>query len=237
MTKQILLAGAAAMLAALPASAITQAPSDGTAANYAISATDMSGLHFGLLARYGERAVTYQGHDGEMTLSRAGAYLGYDGLRWFTVYGFAGIAETKANDFFLDGDTAVTFGGGAWAYLIDDDQLDIMSTFSRFRVNLGGEYAFTDSNELFLGEAEGFLTLELLNDSFFTNDIFPGSIGLFAGPVFSYLHGDELKQDVDDAWGITVGLSMTFSRRTYATGGMDVFSDNTVVYASAGFRF
>lgn len=237
MTKQILLAGAAAVLAALPASAITQAPADGTIENYAISATDMSGLHFGLQGRYGKRSVTYQGRDGEMTLSRAGAYLAYDGLRWFTVYGFAGVAETKSNDFFLDGDTAVSFGGGAWAYLIDNDQLDVMSTFSRFRVNIGGEYAFTDSNDLFLGEAEGFLTFELLNDTFFPNDIFPSSIGLFAGPVFSYLHGDDVEQDVEDSWGVTVGLSMTFSRRTYATLGIDVFADNTVAYASAGIRF
>ena len=237
MTKQILLAGAAAMLAALPASAITQAPADGTIANYAITATDMSGLHFGLLGRFGNRTVEYNGFEGELKLSRGGVYLGYDALRWFTIFGFAGVAETKSDDFGLDGDTAVTFGGGAWAYLIDNDQLDVMSTFSRFRVNLGGSYAFTDSNELFLGEAEGFLTFELLNDTFFSNDIFPASIGLFAGPVFSYLHGDDVEQDVDDAWGVTVGLTMTFSRRTYASAGMDVFADDNVVYASAGVRF
>lgn len=238
MSKKLLLAGSVcAVFAAAPAFAVAPAPADGTSENYAISAMDMSGLHFGLRGSHGDRTVEFGKREGELELSRVGAYLGYDLLRWFTVYGFVGIANAESDDFFLESDTAVSFGGGAWAYLIDNDQLDIMSTFSRFRVNIGGEYAFTDSNELWLGQAQGFLTFELLNDAFLTFDLYPSSIGLFAGPVFSYLHGDDVTQDVDDAWGLTVGLSMTFARRTYVSGGIDVFSDNNVVYASAGVRF
>ena len=120
---------------------------------------------------------------------------------------------------------------------MDDDQLDIMSTFSRFRLNAGVEYAYTDANELAFGEWEAFLTFELLNDTFFIHEMYPASIGLFAGPVYSALDMEDFEQDDDDRWGFTVGLSMTFSRRVYLNGGVDIFPDDAVVYASAGVRF
>ena len=221
MTKQLLLAGAAAMLAA-SASAVSQIPADGTIENYAIIATDMSGLHGGVQGRVGERTLSRKnGFEGTFDLNRVDAYLGYDLVRSLTIYGFVGIAD----------------GGGIWAALIDDDQLDIMSTFSRFRLNFGAEYAYTDANKLSLGETEVFLTFELLNDMFMIHDMYPSSIGLFAGPVFSMIDADGFEQDEDDRWGFTVGLSMTFARRVYLNGGIDIFSDDHMVYASAGVRF
>lgn len=237
MTKQLLLAGAAAMLATT-ASAVSQIPADGTIENYAIIATDMSGLHGGVQGRKGERTLTQKnGFEGAFDVMRVDAYLGYDIVRWLTIYGFVGIADVKSDDFFLEGDTKSTYGGGLWAALVDDDQLDIMSTFSRFRLNTGVEYAYTDSNELAFGEWEAFLTFELLNDTFLIHEMYPSTIGLFAGPVFSSIDMDGYEQDEDDRWGFTVGLSLTFSRRVYLNGGVDIYQDDAVVYASAGVRF
>lgn len=239
MTKQLLFAGAAAMLAA-SASAVSQLPADGTIENYAIIATDMSGLHGGVQGRTGERTLSRKNSfEGTFDLMRVDAYLGYDIVRWLTVYGFVGIADAKSDDFFelSEGDTKSTYGGGIWAALVDDDQLDIMSTFSRFRLNAGVEYAYTDANELSIGEWEGFLTFELLNDMFLVHEMYPASIGLFAGPLYSALDVDGYEQDDDDRWGLTVGLSLTFSRRVYLNGGIDIFPDDYMVYASAGVRF
>ena len=237
MTKQLLLAGAAAMLAAT-ASAVSQIPADGTIENYAIIATDMSGLHGGIQGRIGERTLSMKnGPEATFDLNRVDAYLGYDLLRWLTVYGFVGIADAKCDDFLLREDTTTTYGGGIWAALIDDDQLDIMSTFSRFRFNFGAEYAYTDSNDLSLGETELFLTFELLNDTFLVHEMYPGSIGVFAGPVFSALDADGYEQDDDDRWGLTVGISFTFSSRVYLNGGIDIFPDDHMIYGSAGVRF
>lgn len=238
MTKQLLLAGAAAMLAA-SASAVSQIPADGTIENYAIIATDMSGLHGGIQGRTGERTLSRKlgGMEGTFDVMRVDAYLGYDILRWLTVYGFVGVADLQSDDFFYDGDTTTTYGGGLWAALVDDDQLDIMSTFSRFRLNAGVEYAFTDSNDLSAGEWEAFLTFELLNDTFLIHEMYPASVGLFAGPVYSALDLEDFEQDDDDRWGLTVGLSFTFSRRVYLNGGVDIFPDDAVVYGSAGVRF
>jgi len=239
MTKQLLLVGAAAMLAA-SASAVSQIPADGTIENYAIIATDMSGLHGGIQGRTGERTLMQKnGREGSFDLMRVDAYLGYDIVRWLTIYGFVGIADAKSDDFFelSEGDSKATYGGGLWAALVDDDQLDIMETFSRFRLNAGVEYAYTDANELAFGEWEAFLTFELLNDTFFVHEMYPSSIGLFAGPIFSSVDMDGYEQDDGDAWGLTVGLSLTFSRRVYLNGGIDIFSDDHMVYASAGVRF
>ena len=237
MTKQLLLAGAAAMLAAT-ASAVSQIPADGTIENYAIIATDMSGLHGGIQGRIGERTLAMKnGPEATFDLNRVDAYLGYDLLRWLTVYGFVGVADAKCDDFLLREDTTTTYGGGIWAALIDDDQLDIMSTFSRFRFNFGAEYAYTDSNDLSLGETELFLTFELLNDTFLVHEMYPASIGVFAGPVFSALDADGYEQDDDDRWGLTVGISFTFSSRVYLNGGIDIFPDDHMIYGSAGVRF
>ena len=68
MTKQLLLAGAAAMLAST-ASAVSQIPADGTIENYAIIATDMSGLHGGVQGRTGERTLSQKnGFEGSIVL-------------------------------------------------------------------------------------------------------------------------------------------------------------------------
>lgn len=238
MTKQLLLAGVAAMIAT-SASAVSQVPADGTIQNYAISAMDMSGLHGGLQGRVGERTLSRKNGYGEGTfdLNRFDAYLGYDLVRWLTVYGFVGVADAKCDDYGLKSDSKSTYGAGLWAALIDDDQLDIMETFSRFRLNAGVEYAFTDANELGIGEVEAFLTFELLNDTFLVHGMYPTSVGLFAGPVFSAIDADGYEQDDDDRWGVTVGLSFTFSRRVFLNGGIDVFADDHMVYGSAGVRF
>ena len=191
MTKQLLLAGAAAMMTAATASAVSQVPEDGTIVNNAIVALDMSGLHGGIQGRGGERTLSLKhGPEGSFDVMRVDAYLGYDLVRWLTVYGFVGVADVKSDDFFLDGDTKATFGAGLWAALLDDDQLDIMSTFSRFRVDAGVEYAYTDSNDLGAGGIEAFLTFELLNDMFLVHGMYPTSIGIFAGPVYSVLDLD-----------------------------------------------
>ncbi len=237
MTKQLLLAGAAAVFATA-ASAVSQIPADGTIENYALSAIDMSGLHGGVQGRTGERTMLSEsGFEGSFDMMRVDAYLGYDLVRWLTVYGFVGVADVKSDDFFIEGDTKVAYGAGLWAALIDDDQLDIMATFSRFRLNFGAEYAYTDSNELAAKEAEAFLTFELLNDMFLVHEMYPSSIGLFAGPVFSWMKFDDYEQDSDDRWGLTVGLEFTFSRRVYLNGGVDIFPDDAVVYGAAGVRF
>lgn len=238
MTKQLLLAGAAAMLAATTASAVSQIPADGTIENYALNAYDMSGLHGGIQGRGGERTMSRKnGFEGTFDTYRVDAYLGYDLLRWFTVYGFLGVADMKSDDFFLDGDTKPAFGAGVWAALLEDDQLDILSTFSRFRLNLGVEYGYTDSNDLSTGGVDAFLTFELLNDMFLIHGMYPSSIGVFAGPVFSSLDVDGFEQEDEDRWGITAGMNMTFSRRVFVNGGVDYFGDDVIVYGAAGVRF
>lgn len=238
MTKQLLAAGAAAMLAATTASAVSQMPADGTIENYALNSIDMSGLHAGIRGRTGERTVTSKGGaEGALELMRAEVYLGYDIARWLTIYGFIGVADVSGDDFFLKGDTTLGGGAGFWAALIDDDQFDIMSTFSRFRVNLGAEYAYTDSNDFGTGQVEAFLTFELLNDMFPVHEMYPSSIGVFAGPVFSSLDLDGFEQDSSDQWGVTVGGSLTFARRVYMNGGVDVYTDDVVVFGAAGIRF
>ena len=239
MSKPVLaVLAAATLLAATHASASPAVPDDGRLVNYAIPADVLTDFHGGLQGFLGDRNVKDDlGFQSEMATKRLDAYLGYDVGRWLSIYVLGGVLSVKNDDVGLEEDTAFLYGAGLWAALIDDDQLDIMSTFSRFRLNAGVEYAFTDSNDLSMGEWEAFLTFELLNDMFLIHEMYPASIGLFAGPVYSAIDMEDFEQDDDDRWGLTVGLSFTFSRRVYLNGGVDIFPDDAVVYGSAGVRF
>ena len=228
---------AVAVLAVPSASAAPEVPSDMRLDNYLLVAEDLSDFHGGVQGFFAKRNVRRHGFDSEMRASRFNGYLGYDLTRWLTFYGLAGIMSAKDNDIGLKSETVFAYGAGAWARLIDDDQLDFLSTFSRYRLNGGIEVSHSDPNDLSWTQFDAFLTFGLVNDLFLTDDIFPTSIGLFFGPVYSAVDMDEFKQVPDNKFGFSVGMDLTFAQGVYAGFGYDFFNDDNVAHFSAGVRF
>ncbi len=232
------LAAVAALVAATPVHAAPAVPDDARLVNYAIPADILTDFHGGIQGFLGDRNVKDDfGITSEMDVRRINAYLGYDVGRWLSLYVIGGVMSVKDNDIGLDNDTAFLFGAGLWAALIDDAQLDFLSTISRYRLNFGMEVSHSDPNDLAWTQFDASLTFGIYNDSFLSDAKFPTAIGIFAGPIFSTVDLDGYKQVKDNEWGFTVGGELRFANGVYIAGGADIFNDDNIGYFQAGVRF
>ena len=238
MSKPALLACAAALLAAAsPALAISMVPADGHIPNYALVAADLSDFHGGIQGSAAKRNVERDGWETEMKANRIDGYLGYDLTRWLSIYALGGIIEVKNDRAGVEKDTVFAFGGGFWAGLIDDDQLDFLPTIGRYRRQAGGEVVHADPADLSWTEFNAFLTFEILNDLFLAEAYAPDAIGIFFGPVFHGLDVDDFEKVEDNDWGFTVGMKLHFADGVYVNGGADLFNDDQNLYFNLGVRF
>ena len=228
---------AVAALAVPSASAAPDVPNDGRLTNYLLVAEDLSDFSGGVQGFLAERNVRRYGFDSKMDAYRVNGYLGYDLTRWLTLYGLSGVMSAKDTRAGIPSETVFAYGGGLWARLIDDDQLDILSTFTRYRLTAGLEVSHADPNDLSWTQFDGFLTFGIVNDLYITDDIFPTSITLYFGPVYSAVDLDGFSQVPDNKFGFSVGLDMTFAQGVYANAGYDFFNDDSIAHFSAGVRF
>jgi hypothetical protein len=239
MSKPVLaVLAAAAVLAATHASASPAVPDDGRLVNYAIPADVLTDFHGGLQGFLGDRNVKDDfGFESEMNVKRLDAYLGYDVGRWLSIYVLGGVMSAKDDKAGIDEETTFLYGAGLWAALIDDAQLDFLSTISRYRLNFGMEVTHSDPNDLSWTQFDASLTFGIYNDSFLSDAKFPTAIGIFAGPIYSTVDLDGFKQVKDNNWGITVGGEFRFANGVYISGGVDIYTDDNVGYFQAGVRF
>ncbi len=239
MSKPVLaVLAAAAVLAATHASASPAVPDDGRLVNYAKPADILTDFHGGLQGFMGKRNVKDDfGLRSEMDTRRFDAYLGYDLTRWLSIYVLGGVMSVENDDVRLDEDTEFLYGAGLWAALIDDAQLDFVQTISRYRLNLAMEVTHSDPNDLSWTQFDASLTFGLYNDSFLSDGKFPTAVGIFAGPIFTTIDMDGFEQEKDNNWGITVGGELRFANGIYASGGADIFNDDTVGWFQLGVRF
>ena len=232
------LAAATALLAAAPAFAAPSVPDDGRLVNFARPADILTDFHGGLQGFMGSRNVEDKyDFESEMKFKRLDAYVGYDVLRWLTVYALGGVIEVKDDKIGFEDDTAFLFGAGLWAALIDDPQLDFLATISRYRLTFGMEVVHSDPNDLSWTQFDASLVFGLYNDSFLSDAKFPTAVGLFFGPIFSTTDMDGYEQIEDNNWGFTVGGELRFANGVYLTGGGDIFNDDNVGWFQAGVRF
>ncbi|MBQ6103128.1 MAG: hypothetical protein IJL06_05595 [Kiritimatiellae bacterium] len=239
MSKPVLaVLAAAAVLAATHASASPAVPDDGRLVNYAIPADVLTDFHGGLQGFLGDRNVKDDfGFKSEMDVKRLNAYLGYDIGRWLSIYVLGGVLSVENDKAGIDEETTFLYGAGLWAALIDDAQLDFLSTISRYRLNFGMEVSHSDPNDLSWTEFDASLTFGIYNDSFLSDGKFPTAIGIFAGPIYTTIDMDGYKQVKDNNWGLTVGGELRFANGVYASGGVDIYTDDNVGYFQLGVRF
>ena len=229
---------AAALLVAANAHASPAVPDDARLVNYAIPADVLTDFHGGVQGFMGDRNVKDDfGFQSEMKVQRINAYLGYDIGRWLSIYVLGGVQSVKNNDIRMENDTTFLYGAGLWAALIDDAQLDFLSTISRYRLNFGMEVSHSDPNDLSWTQFDASLTFGIYNDSFLSDAKFPTAIGIFAGPIYSTVDLDGFEQVKDNEWGFTVGGEFRFANGVYVSGGYDIFTDAGMAYFQAGVRF
>ena len=231
-----LAAMAALSFSAATASATPAMPEDAPIYHYALAADNLHDFHGGIHGAFATRNVKDGAFQAKIDTSRIDAYLGYDLTRVFTFYLLGGVLSVDGEKIGAD-DWSSAWGAGLWARLADDDSLDFLPTISRYRLNLGAEYFYSDAADLAWNEVNGFLTFEIMNENLLNNEFFPGTVSLFFGPVFTYVDLDGYKQVSDNNWGLTIGGSLGFGKATFVNGGIDIFNDDSCGYFTAGVRF
>lgn len=221
---------------AASASATPALPEDAPVSHYTLAAADLHDFHGGLHGSFAKRNVKKGGFESEIEANRVNAYIGYDLTRALTVYALGGVMDVECEDEEID-DSSSVWGVGLWARLIDDDSLAFLPTVSRYRLNCGLEYSYTDPADLAWSQVDGFLTFEVVNENLLNNEFFPATVSVFAGPVFTYVDIDGYDQVSDNNWGLTVGGALTFGQGVFVNGGCDFFNDDTCGYFTAGVRF
>lgn len=241
MSKSIWIAAAVAAVMTSASFAVTPSSRDTDNLDFGLLEGDLSGLH---LAVYGSGATRNledkNGFVVEKDLTRFNVILGYDIARWITLYGVAGVVNLSDDDSNWgadDDDSSTVWGLGLWLNLIQSENLPLMETVTSFRLTSGIEYSYADFDEGSWTQVDGFLTFGFMNELRSSSSIFPEMIGIFAGPVFSYVDAEDYETGSDNKFGLTVGLDMIFNRNLYAVGGADIFDDDDAVYGMAGLRF
>lgn len=203
---------------------------------YLVHAQDLTPWHGGLYGRGHERELK----SGEkLDVNRIAAFLGYDVVRWATVYGLIGYSGMKLDDDFSwdKEDGAIEWGFGAWFNLIDHDAMDFRELCDRFRIQAALQYSFIDNDHVDYGEFSGNLTFGIVNEIEGSKDFWPDNIAAYAGPCLNIMHCDEYDQDRDDSLGIVFGLDVQVSRRVSFGGSIEVYQDDRAYGGTVSVRF
>ncbi|NLB69409.1 MAG: hypothetical protein GX804_06980 [Lentisphaerae bacterium] len=228
---------AAIVLTSFNSFAITPASQSTKGIGFGVLAEDLTRWHLAAYGAYANRTVKEDKIKEEIRIRRFNTILGYDLTRWLTVYALAGVMDADPKYRGNDQDSTALIGVGAWANLVHSLELSLLSTISYYKLTAGAEITFSDLDDFRWSQADAYLTFEIVNEIENNSNIFPKTVGVFAGPVVSYIISDDYDADSDNVMGLSAGLTMRFSSSTYATISYDMFSDDSIFAGMVGVRF
>ena len=137
--------------------------------------------------------------------------VGFDPLRWLTVYAGAGSGTTKFSGLSNPEDNP-TYLLGAHFNLLDHQVASPTMFEERIRINADLQYSVTRADSgIDWSEFYGSLTVSIVNDVEGNKIFLPNSIALFVGPVFSDLESDVF--DEESTTGYTLGIEVFLSEK------------------------
>jgi len=227
---------AIAFSAATPATAATpSAAPEGAIHFLADPSRDFSGLS---LSAYASSFKKNYKNEPELEFTRINAALGINATRWLTVYGVAGVLEQKVKSpWGGTTENAGIFGLGLWANLASSMQLSFFDSVDRYQLSCGIEGTYSDNDFGTYSSLDGFLFFEVQGDVNKRSFIFPRSLGIYGGPVFSYSLSSDYDTSSSEMIGFGVGLNVIFTPTINLKVGGDFYSNDSAVYAQFGINF
>lgn len=209
------------LLAITERSFATTVGGSGVARQHLIAARDLSNWSAALNMALRTRDVTVGGGSFEMDQSLVKGCVGYDVLRWVTVYGIIGGHDTDAG--FSSRGTELLYGAGAAFYLVDHDIASLWLLEDGFSISATIEYVLGRAdlglNSFDYSELYSTITFSFINQVESGRAFWPNAISIFGGPVMSVLGGDF---DESTAWGANAGVKF-------------FLTENVALYAGAEF--
>lgn len=192
--------------------------------DYLIGAADLSKAYIGLHVKEVDRTVGMINDDRDFKYrgQKSSVYAGYYFARWCSLY--LTLADSEVEIPGISQDSGMEYGFGLYFDILDHDIKDPNLMEDKVRINAGIEYTVLNDVEAFydedakIEEYSASLTFSIVND-LHRNILFtPNSIGLFAGPVYSYL--DSTTLEARDTLGYMYGLDIYFTQEVYVSFGM-----------------
>jgi len=230
-------AAAVALTTILPASAAVPTAMPGDPLNFAGVGFDYSSWS---LSFYGSSFTKNYRHMPEMEFTRANVAVGMalDKREIVTLYGLVGMLDRKVNYRFLNlSGNAGLFGLGFWFNLWQTDQLPVFEGIDSYSITAGleGTYSKFDNDEY--ASVDGFLFFEIHGEPYKRAFIFPRSIGIYFGPVFSYSVTSDYDTTSGNMLGVGGGLNIRFTENINLKIGGEGYSNDNTVYGQFSINF
>ncbi len=212
------------------ASTVVASPIIGSNENYEflLGGSDLSKFSIGAYAR--ERnlkvrpAPTAGMVDYSMKMQKILGFIGYDIVRWGTIYGIFGSTDTRLDsgenipfrhEMYNGGESE--YGAGFLINLIDHDIADSTLMEDRIRVTAGVEYTSCSTfwnlagAEVRWKELYASLRVSLINQLHGYKEFWPNAISVYAGPAYSAIDSSSL--DAGGDAGFIGGMEIYYSDR------------------------
>ncbi len=203
---------------------------------YAISMADLSKWSCGISMENQERQLSYKHWSADAKIRKQFLYVGYEYLPWLTAYAVGGSAKINVARAFNSDDSGSEIGVGAQANLLTHDILEPSFFEDKISVNAGAQLTKSDTeiygDTVDRNELSASLTVSLINDVEGNKIMYPNSIAIFAGPIYS----DYIASDLEvsgDKLGMTMGLEIFLTPSMAINIRADKFDQSAY---SAGFR-
>ena len=202
---------------------------------YAIRGRDLSKLSIGLYSIQAEREITWDVSGVTQTLksSKVQGYVGYDVLRWLTLYAVGGQSESKFGNA-PSADSESEYGIGFRANILNHFIREPLPMEDVIRVNIGGQYSRASADVVDWDELTVALTVGIVNNTESYKLFAPESISLYFGPLYSAFISDDL--DAKDELGAVAGMEIFFMDTIVLDLKVQHFEE-TSVGGGINFRF
>lgn len=221
----------------------TQAAPIGTSnmgREYLVNSDPLDNWSIGIFGGVGTRSIDLDaGGKADLDINRGMIYIGYDLLSWVTPFAALGVTSSEISSYSNGKDTKFAYGAGLMFNLLNQEIMDPNLMIDRLRINAdiyfnGSETEGLGGDTYTWGEFSSSLTFGLINDTRANKELFPESIGIYLGPIYStYLSSDF---DADTTIGLLTGLDLYFTKRTSFGISAQIF-DDVIVNGSLNIRF
>jgi hypothetical protein len=206
---------------------------------YLVNSDPLEHWSIGVFGGAGKRGVDLdKGGEATLDITRGMVYLGYDALSWLTPYAALGVTDSSLGGATSDSSTKFAYGAGVNLKLLNQEIMDPNLMIDILRINAdvyyNGSETETFGKTVKWGEFTSSLTLGLINDTRENKEYFPESIGIYAGPIYSYYVSSDF--DAQSTIGLLAGLDIFFTKRTSFDISVQLF-DETTVNGSLNIRF
>ncbi len=222
----------------------TQAAPIGTSnmgRDYLVNSDPLDNWSVGIFGGIGKRGIDLEsGGKADLDINRAMIYVGYDLFSWVTPFAALGVTSSEISSFSAGNgkDTKFAYGAGLLFNILNQEIMDPNLMIDQFRINADVYYNGSETEGLTdtytWGEFSASLTLGLVNDTVANKELFPESIGIYLGPIYSYYASSDF--DADTTLGLLTGLNMFFTKRTSFDISAQIF-DEVTINGSLNIRF